>query len=49
MAAKAKSSGPSRAHIARPKKKRPGVHSKKKSSKSKKGTNYKKRYVGQGR
>jgi hypothetical protein len=49
MAAKAKSSAPSRVHLAKPRKKRPGVHSKKKSSKSKKARNYKKLYVGQGR
>lgn len=36
-------------HLASPKKKRPGVHSKKKSSNSKNSKNYKKRYVGQGR
>ena len=30
-------------------KKRPGVHSKKKQSKSKKSKNYKKKYVGQGK
>jgi hypothetical protein len=34
--------------IAKPKKKRPGVHSKKKSSKSKNSKNYTKKYVGQG-
>jgi len=50
MAAKAKSSsGPSRSHIARARKKRPGVHSKKKSSKSKRAKNYKKLNVGQGK
>jgi len=38
-----------RTHIAKPHKKRPGVHSKKKSSKSKKARNYKKAYKGQGR
>ena len=32
-----------------PKKKRPGVHAKKKSSNSKNATNYKKAYVGQGK
>lgn len=30
-------------------KKRPGVHSKKKASKSKRAKNYKKRYAGQGK
>lgn len=34
---------------AKPKKKRPGVHSKKKSAKLKSSKNYKKPYVGQGR
>lgn len=38
-----------RVHIARPHKKRPGVHSKKKNSKSKFSKNYKKAYKGQGR
>lgn len=38
-----------RSHIARPHKKRPGVHSKKKNSRSKKSTNYRKAYRGQGR
>lgn len=36
-------------HIARPHKKRPGVHSKKKNSSSKNAKNYKKAYRGQGR
>jgi hypothetical protein len=35
--------------LAKPKIKRPGVHSKKKSSNSKKSVNYKKAYRGQGR
>ena len=35
--------------IKRHRKKRPGVHSKKKNSKSKKAKNYKKKYVGQGK
>jgi hypothetical protein len=35
--------------IATPKKKRTGVHAKKKNSSSKKSKNYKKRYVGQGK
>ncbi len=38
-----------RAHIARPHKKRKGIHSKKKSSSSKNSKNYKKSYRGQGR
>lgn len=38
-----------RAHLAKPKKKRPGVHSKKKTSKSKKSKHYQKSYKGQGR
>lgn len=38
-----------RTHIAKPHKKRPGVHSKKKASKSKKAKNYKKLYKGQGK
>lgn len=35
--------------IKKSRKKRPGVHSKCKSSVTKKGKNYKKKYVGQGR
>ena len=38
-----------RAFHAKPKKKNPGVHAKKKSSSSKTSKNYKKAYVGQGR
>lgn len=38
-----------RVHIAKPHKKRPGVHSKKKNSKGKSSKNYKKAYRGQGR
>jgi hypothetical protein len=38
-----------RSHLAKPKKKRPGIHSKKKSSNSKSSKNYKKTYRGQGR
>jgi hypothetical protein len=38
-----------RTHIAKPPKKRPGIHSKKKSCRSKKSKNYKKAYKGQGR
>ena len=38
-----------RAHITKTHKKRPGIHSKKKSSKSKRARNYKKAYRGQGR
>ena len=37
------------AYIDKPKKKRPGVHSKTKNSKSKKTKNYVKSYRGQGR
>ena len=35
--------------VAKPRKKRPGVHSKKKTSKSKTSKNYKKAYRGQGK
>lgn len=49
MAAKAKSSGSGTTHLGRARKKRPGVHSKKKSSKSKRAKNYKKLNVGQGK
>tara|TARA_S200002703_G_scaffold159862_1_gene175139 strand:- start:2324 stop:2461 length:138 start_codon:yes stop_codon:yes gene_type:complete len=35
--------------LEKPKKKRPGIHSKNKSSKSKKSRNYKKMYRGQGK
>lgn len=38
-----------RTHLAKPKKKRTGRHSKKKSSTNKKSKNYKKPYVGQGK
>ncbi len=48
MAAKAKTSSTS-TFRAKPRKKRPGVHSKKKSSNSKKSVNYTKSYKGQGR
>ena len=48
MAAKAKTSSTS-TFRAKPRKKRPGVHSKKKSSNSKKSVNYTKSYRGQGR
>jgi hypothetical protein len=47
MAAKASTSA--KTHTTRARKKRPGIHSKKKSSNSKKATNYKKRYRGQGK
>ena len=46
--AKAKTSSAA-TFIAKPKRKRPGVHSKKKSSKSKRSKNYKKSYKGQGK
>lgn len=49
MAAKATKTSSVRTHISKPRKKRPGVHSKKNSSNSKKATNYKKRYRGQGK
>jgi len=49
MAAKAKSSSGSTTHTGRARKKRPGIHSKKKCSKSKKARNYKKLNVGQGK
>jgi hypothetical protein len=49
MAAKPSKTSSVRSHIARPRKKRPGVHSKKKSSKSKSSKNYFKRYAGQGK
>jgi len=48
MAAKAKVSAV-KSFIARPRKKRPGVHSKCKQSSHKKGKNYQKAYVGQGK
>lgn len=38
-----------KSHLSNPRKKRPGIHSKKKSSKSKRAKNYKKSYKGQGR
>jgi len=46
--AKATKQSTSSVRIAKPKRKRPGVHSKKKNSNSKKSKNYKKKYVGQG-
>jgi hypothetical protein len=49
MAAKAKSSSGSTSHVGGARKKRPGVHSKKKCSKSKRAKNYKKLNVGQGK
>jgi hypothetical protein len=48
MAAKAKTSQ-TKTHIAKPKRTRPGVHSKKKISKSKNSKRYKKAYRGQGK
>jgi len=47
MAAKAKTSSVT-SYIAKPKKKRPGVHAKSKTSKIKSSKNYKKLYTGQG-
>jgi hypothetical protein len=49
MAAKPSKTSSVRTHIAKSRKKRPGVHSKKKCSKSKKSKNYFKRYAGQGK
>lgn len=47
--AKAKSTTTTSSFRSKTKKKRPGIHSKKKSSKGKNTTNYKKAYRGQGR
>jgi hypothetical protein len=47
--AKAKSGGITRTHIAKPRKKRPGIHSKSKSSRIKTSKSYKKLYKGQGK
>jgi hypothetical protein len=47
MATKAKTSSIT-SYIAKPKKKRPGVHAKSKTSKLKNSKNYKKLYTGQG-
>ncbi len=49
MAAKPSKTSSVRSHVARSRKKRPGVHSKKKCSKSKNSKNYFKRYAGQGK
>lgn len=49
MAAKSSKSAPVRSHLATPKKRRAGRHSKKKSSKSKTSKYYKKPYRGQGK
>ena len=49
MAAKPSKTSVSRTHVSRARKKRPGTHSKKKSSNSKNAKNYKKKYAGQGR
>lgn len=46
---KAKSSDSSRIHIGKARKKRPGIHSKCKSSNSKNAKHYKKSYKSQGR
>ena len=48
MAAKVKANS-AKVHIKKPKVKRPGVHAKTKTSKSKNATNYVKSYVAQGR
>lgn len=45
----AKQTATSNSKIKKPKKKRPDVHAKKKTSRSKKAKNYKKAYRGQGR
>jgi hypothetical protein len=48
MAAVKKQSS-TKTHIAKPKVKRPGIHAKTKTSRSKNATNYSKAYVSQGR
>lgn len=47
--AKAKGGAAVKVWVAKPRKKRPGVHSKKKNSVHKNGKNWNKPYVGQGR
>ena len=47
--AKTKQTSATKMYNPSPKKKRPGVHSKKKTSKSKSSKNYKKSYRGQGK
>ncbi len=47
MTAKAKTSSVN-SYISKPRKKRPGVHAKSKTSKLKNSKNYKKLYIGQG-
>jgi hypothetical protein len=47
MAVKSKTSSVN-SYIAKPRKKRPGVHAKSKTSKLKNSKNYKKLYIGQG-
>lgn len=49
MAAQKTKSAPTSVHRLKPRKKRPGIHSKKKSSRNKNSKNYKKPYVAQGR
>lgn len=49
MAAKPSKTSNVRTHIAKPRRKRPGVHSKCKNSRTKTGKNYRKKYAGQGR
>lgn len=49
MAAKAKTTSTVRSFKAKPKRKRPGVHAKTKSSSSKDNPNYIKKYRGQGK
>lgn len=47
--AKAKTNGVTRTHIAKPRKRRPGIHAKSKSSKIKTSKGYTKPYNGQGK
>lgn len=49
MAKAAKSTNSTSVRIAKPKRKRKGIHSKKKSSSHKHGKHYEKTYVGQGK
>lgn len=48
MAKKSTTSASSRTYLAKPKKKRAGVHAKSKTSSNKRSKNYSKRYNGQG-
>ena len=47
--AKVKTSGVLKSHVAKARKKRPGIHSKSKSSRMKSSKSYKKLYKGQGK